>query len=199
MPADFALTNLTNHFLIAMPALQDDVFHRSVVYLCEHSERGALGLIINKPCEISMTGLFEKLSLPLLRKDLRDSPVFLGGPVQNDRGFVLHDATFSQSNQPDESVYASTMVIPGGMEMTTSKDILEAISTGFGPHRVLVSLGYSAWGEGQLESELSENSWLTVAADPALMFELPFEERYDKALKLLGLEAWMLSIDAGHA
>lgn len=199
MPADFALTNLTNHFLIAMPALQDDVFHRSVVYLCEHSERGALGLIINKPCEISMTGLFEKLSLPLLRKDLRDSPVFLGGPVQNDRGFVLHDATFSQNNQPDESVYASTMVIPGGMEMTTSKDILEAISTGFGPHRVLVSLGYSAWGEGQLESELSENSWLTVAADPALMFELPFEERYDKALKLLGLEAWMLSIDAGHA
>ena len=199
MPADFALTNLTNHFLIAMPALQDDVFHRSVVYLCEHSERGALGLIINKPCEISMTGLFEKLSLPLLRKDLRDSPVFLGGPVQNDRGFVLHDATFSQNNQPDESVYASTMVIPGGMEMTTSKDILEAISTGFGPYRVLVSLGYSAWGEGQLESELSENSWLTVAADPALIFEAPFAQRYDKALKLLGLEAWMLSIDAGHA
>ena len=91
------------------------------------------------------------------------------------------------------------MVIPGGMEMTTSKDILEAISTGFGPHRVLVSLGYSAWGEGQLESELSENSWLTVAADPALIFEVPFAERYDKTLKLLGLEAWMLSIDAGHA
>ncbi|MBP6717540.1 MAG: YqgE/AlgH family protein [Rhodoferax sp.] len=199
MPDDFALTNLTNHFLIAMPALQDDVFHRSVVYLCEHSDRGALGLIINKPCEISMTGLFEKLSLPLLRKDLLDVPVFLGGPVQNDRGFVLHDATFSQNNQPDESVYASTMVIAGGMEMTTSKDVLEAISAGFGPARVLVSLGYAAWGEGQLESELSENSWLTVAADPALMFELPFEERYDKALKLLGLEAWMLSIDAGHA
>jgi putative transcriptional regulator len=199
MPADFALTNLTNHFLIAMPALQDDVFHRSVVYLCEHSDRGALGLIINKPCEISMTGLFEKLSLPLLRKDLLDAPVFLGGPVQNDRGFVLHDATFSQNNQPDESVYASTMVIPGGIEMTTSKDVLEAISTGFGPARVLVSLGYAAWGEGQLESELSENSWLTVAADPALMFEIPFAERYDKALKLLGLEAWMLSIDAGHA
>ena len=199
MPDDFALTNLTNHFLIAMPALQDDVFHRSVVYLCEHSDRGALGLIINKPCEISMTGLFEKLSLPLLRKDLLDVPVFLGGPVQNDRGFVLHDATFSQNNQPDESVYASTMVIAGGMEMTTSKDVLEAISAGFGPARVFVSLGYAAWGEGQLESERSENSWLTVAADPALMFELPFEERYDKALKLLGLEAWMLSIDAGHA
>ena len=199
MPNDFATTNLTNHFLIAMPGLQDEVFHRSVVYLCEHGAKGALGLIINKPCEISMTGLFEKLSLPLLRKDLLDSPVFLGGPVQNDRGFVLHDATFSESDQPDEAVYASTMVIAGGMEMTTSKDVLEAISNGFGPARVLVSLGYSAWGEGQLESELSENSWLTVAADPVLMFDIPFAERYDKALKMLGLEAWMLSIDAGHA
>jgi putative transcriptional regulator len=199
MPDDFALTNLTNHFLIAMPGLQDEVFHRSVVYLCEHSDKGALGLIINKPCEISMTGLFEKLSLPLLRKDLLDAPVFLGGPVQNDRGFVLHDATFSKADQPDEAVYASTMIISGGMEMTTSKDVLEAISMGFGPARVLVSLGYSAWGEGQLESELSENSWLTVAADPALIFETPFAERYDLALKLLGLEAWMLSMDAGHA
>jgi putative transcriptional regulator len=182
-----------------MPGLQDEVFHRSVVYLCEHSDRGALGLVINKPCEISMTGLFNKLSLPLLRKDLLDAPVFLGGPVQNDRGFVLHDATFSEADQPEEAVYASTMMIPGGMEMTTSKDVLEAISTGFGPARVLVSLGYAAWGEGQLESELGENSWLTVAADPALIFETPFSERYDKALKLLGLEAWMLSMDAGHA
>jgi putative transcriptional regulator len=199
MPEDFALTNLTNHFLIAMPGLQDDVFHRSVVYLCEHSDKGALGLVINKPCEISMTGLFDKLSLPLLRKDLIDTPVFLGGPVQNDRGFVLHDATFSAADQPEEAVYASTMMIPGGMEMTTSKDVLEAISTGFGPARVLVSLGYAAWGEGQLESELGENSWLTVAADPTLIFETPFAERYDKALKLLGLEAWMLSMDAGHA
>ncbi|WP_210541948.1 YqgE/AlgH family protein [Rhodoferax sp. PAMC 29310] len=199
MHDDFALTNLTNHFLIAMPGLQDEVFHRSVVYLCEHSDKGALGLVINKPCEISMTGLFDKLSLPLLRKDLFDAPVFLGGPVQNDRGFVLHDATFSEADQPEEAVYASTMMIPGGMEMTTSKDVLEAISTGFGPARVLVSLGYAAWGEGQLESELGENSWLTVAADPALIFETPFAERYDKALKLLGLEAWMLSMDAGHA
>ncbi len=199
MPDDFALTNLTNHFLIAMPGLQDEVFYRSVVYLCEHSDKGALGLVINKPCEISMPDLFEKLSLPLLRKDLLGDPVFLGGPVQNDRGFVLHDATFSEINQPEEAVYASTMVIPGGMEMTTSKDVLEAISAGFGPARVLVSLGYAAWGEGQLESELSENSWLTVGADPSILFETPFAERYDKALKLLGLEAWMLSMDAGHA
>lgn len=199
MPSDFALTNLTNHFLIAMPGLQDDVFHRSVVYLCEHSDRGALGLVINKPCNIDMKGLFAKVELPLQRADLLDAPVFLGGPVQTERGFVLHEATFAAADQPAESVYASTLVILGGMEMTTSKDVLEALSTGAGPRKVLISLGYAAWGEGQLESELSENSWLTVAADPELIFNTPVDQRYDKALALLGLEAWMLSSQAGHA
>lgn len=199
MPSDFALTNLTNHFLIAMPGLQDEVFHRSVVYLCEHSERGALGLVINKPCDIDMKGLFAKVELPLRREDLLNAPVFLGGPVQTERGFVLHEATFAAADQPAESVYASTLMILGGMEMTTSKDVLEALSTGAGPRKVLISLGYSAWGEGQLESELSENSWLTVAADPELIFDTPVAQRYDKALALLGLEAWMLSSQAGHA
>jgi putative transcriptional regulator len=199
MLSDFALTNLTNHFLIAMPGLQDEVFYRSVVFVCEHSERGALGLVINKPCEIDMTQLFEKVELPLQRPDLARAPVFFGGPVQTERGFVLHEATFSQADQPKDPVYASTMVIPGGLEMTTSKDVLEAISTGAGPRKVLVSLGYAAWGEGQLESELSENSWLTVAASWDVIFEVPVAQRYDRALKLLGLEAWMLSPDAGHA
>lgn len=199
MLSDFALTNLTNHFLIAMPGLQDEVFYRSVVFVCEHSERGALGLVINKPCEIDMTQLFEKVELPLQRADLARAPVFFGGPVQTERGFVLHEATFSKADQPKDPVYASTMVIPGGLEMTTSKDVLEAISTGAGPRKVLVSLGYAAWGEGQLESELSENSWLTVAANWDVIFEVPVAQRYDQALKLLGLEAWMLSPDAGHA
>lgn len=199
MLSDFALTNLTNHFLIAMPGLQDEVFYRSVVFVCEHSERGALGLVINKPCEIDMTQLFEKVELPLQRPDLARAPVFFGGPVQTERGFVLHEATFSAADQPKDPVYASTMVIPGGLEMTTSKDVLEAISTGSGPRKVLVSLGYAAWGEGQLESELSENAWLTVAATKELIFEVPVAQRYDQALKLLGLEAWMLSPDAGHA
>jgi putative transcriptional regulator len=199
MLSDFALTNLTNHFLIAMPGLQDEVFYRSVVFVCEHSERGALGLVINKPCEIDMKQLFEKVELPLQRPDLAKAPVFFGGPVQTERGFVLHEATFSKADQPKDPVYASTMVIPGGLEMTTSKDVLEAISTGAGPRKVLVSLGYAAWGEGQLESELSENSWLTVAANMELIFEVPVAQRYDQALKLLGLEAWMLSPDAGHA
>ena len=199
MLSDFALTNLTNHFLIAMPGLQDEVFYRSVVFVCEHSERGALGLVINKPCEIDMTQLFEKVELPLQRPDLARAPVFFGGPVQTERGFVLHEATFSKADQPKDPVYASTMVIPGGLEMTTSKDVLEAISTGAGPRKVLVSLGYAGWGEGQLESELSENSWLTVAANWDVIFEVPVAQRYDQALKLLGLEAWMLSPDAGHA
>jgi putative transcriptional regulator len=199
MSEDSALTNLTNHFLIAMPGLQDPLFEHSVVYLCEHSQRGALGLVINKPSEIDLKGLFDKVELPLTRPDLQKAPVFFGGPVQTERGFVLHEATFADDAQPEHPVYASTMVIPGGLEMTTSRDVLEAISTGSGPRKVLISLGYSAWGEGQLESELGENSWLTVAADTRLIFETPVAQRYEQALKLLGLESWMLSPDAGHA
>lgn len=199
MPADFALTNLSNHFLIAMPGLQDEVFSRSVVYVCEHSERGALGLVINKPSEIDLKRLFEKVDLPLRRPDLSDAIVFQGGPVQTERGFVLHDPIYAAAERPADPVYASTMAIPGGLEMTTSKDVLEALSTGAGPRRVLVSLGYAAWGEGQLESELSENAWLTVAACDELIFETPVEQRYERALKLLGVEPWMLSRDVGHA
>ena len=186
--------NLTHHFLIAMPGLEDESFSKSVIYLCEHTERGALGLIINKPSDINVQGLFDKVELPLRREDLTQTPVFQGGPVQTERGFVLHESMLPGS----ESVYASTMSIPGGLEMTTSKDVLEALSTGAGPRRVFVSLGYSAWGEGQLESELLDNSWLTVAADLGLIFDTPVIERYDKALKLLGLESWMISPVAGH-
>ena len=199
MPDDTAPINLTHHFLIAMPGLDDATFARSVVYVCEHSERGALGLVINKPSDISLKGLFDKVQLPLGRDDLQRLPVFQGGPVQTDRGFVLHEPFFSEADKPEEPVYASTMSIPGGLEMTTSKDVLEALSTGNGPRRVLVSLGYSAWGEGQLESELGDNSWLTVDADLAVIFDTPVDQRYDKALELLGLQIWMLSPQAGHA
>lgn len=194
-----ASMNLTNHFLIAMPGLEDAAFSRSVVYVCEHSQRGALGLVINKPSDINLKVLFDKVQLPLGRDDLQLLPVFQGGPVQTDRGFVLHEPFFAEADKPDEPVYASTMSIPGGLEMTTSKDVLEALSTGAGPRRVLVSLGYSAWGEGQLESELGDNSWLTVDADLAVIFDTPVEQRYERALGLLGLQVWMLSPQAGHA
>lgn len=195
MPTDSASINLTHHFLIAMPGLDDAAFAKSVIYLCEHTERGALGLIINKPSDINLKGLFAKVELPLRREDLSDAPVFHGGPVQTERGFVLHESMMPGH----ESVYASTMSIPGGLEMTTSKDVLEALSTGAGPRRVFVSLGYAAWGEGQLESEISDNSWLTVPADMSVIFDTPAGERYEKAMLLLGLQSWMLSPEAGHA
>ena len=222
MTADSASINLTHHFLIAMPGLEDATFAKSVVYVCEHSERGALGLVINKPSDLSMQGLFEKVDLPLYREDLMNAPVLQGGPVHTERGFVLHDGmsvdvpaqitqdkdTLNEEAQEaqalsevsgKESVYASTMVIPGGLEMTTSKDVLEALSIGAGPKHVLISLGYSAWGEGQLESELAENSWLTVSADTAVIFDTPVEQRYERAMQLLGLETWMLSSEVGHS
>ena len=195
MAIDLSPINLTHHFLIAMPGLADEAFAKSVIYMCEHSERGALGLIINKPSDINVKGLFDKVELPLRREDLTLNPVFQGGPVQTERGFVLHESMMPGN----ESIYASTMSIPGGLEMTTSKDVLEALSTGAGPRRVFVSLGYSAWGEGQLESELLDNSWLTVAADLSVIFDTPVQERYDKALLLLGLQSWMVSPVAGHA
>ena len=199
MSFDSAPINLTHHFLIAMPGLEDESFARSVVYLCEHSQRGALGLIINKPTDITLKGLFDKVDLSLRREDLTKEPVFQGGPVQTERGFVLHEPMLMDKGDTDESVYASTMTIPGGLEMTTSKDVLEALSTGAGPRRVLITLGYSSWGEGQLESELAENAWLTVAADLSVIFDTPVPARYDRALSLLGLQAWMLSPEAGHA
>ncbi len=197
-------TNFSHQFLIAMPSVQDDTFARSVVYLCEHSERGALGLVINKPTEMSLKRLFEKVDLPLNRADLSDAQVLLGGPVQTERGFVLHDAMsppLAEGADEDkaEHAYASTLPLGGGLEMTTSKDVLEAMSSGAGPKRVLVTLGYAAWGEGQLESEIAENSWLTVQADPAVIFDTPVEQRYDRALGLLGLKGFMLTPDAGHA
>ena len=203
MSADFAPINLTHHFLIAMPGLEDSGFTKSVVYLCEHSERGALGLVINKPSELNLQHLFDKVDLPMQRQDLTNTPVFQGGPLHTERGFVLHETMHGipsiGDNASQESAYASSMTIPGGLEMTTSRDVLEAISSGAGPRRVLVSLGYSSWAEGQLESELADNSWLTVAADTTVIFDTPIEKRYDQALKLLGVEAWMLSPVAGRA
>jgi putative transcriptional regulator len=197
---DCASIDLKHHFLIAMPGLEDETFARSVIYMCEHSARGAMGLIINKPSDISMRLLFDKVDLPLRREDLVQNPVLQGGPVQTERGFVLHDPVqMAPADQEAGPLYASTLSVPGGLEMTTSRDVLEALSSGAGPRRVLVTLGYSSWGEGQLESELGENTWLTVPASVEVIFDVPMAERYDRALDLLGLKSWMLSPDAGHA
>ncbi len=187
-------TNLTNQFLIAMPGLAGDTFAGAVVYLCEHTENGALGLVINKPIDIKLKNLFERVELPLNRADMADAPVYFGGPVQTERGFVLHEGQLG-SGEP----YNSSLKIPGGLEMTTSKDVLEALSNGTGPKRVLITLGYSGWGAGQLEDEMSRNNWINVGASPEVIFDTPVEQRYGRALSLLGIDAGMLSQEAGHA
>jgi putative transcriptional regulator len=195
MSTDSASIDLTNHFLIAMPGLEDGFFGGSVVFLCEHTDKGALGLVINRPSELVLPELLERIDLGCGRDDLQQSQVFIGGPLQTERGFVLHE----RMGNGDESAYASAMVVGDDLEMTTSKDVLQAISDGAGPKRVFISLGYASWAQGQLESELGENSWLTVKADANIIFDTPSDERYLKAMALLGLEPWMLSPDAGHA
>ena len=196
MPAGDRI-DLTNQFLIAMPGMADETFARSVVYLCEHNEKGALGLVINKPIDIKLRNLFEKVELALDgpgSAGLAEQPVYFGGPVQTERGFVLHDA---QAEGPGP--YNSTLNVPGGLAMTTSKDVLEAMAGGAGPRRVLVTLGYSGWQAGQLEDEIGRNGWLNVGADPAVIFDTPAEQRYERALALLGFDPRMLSQEAGHA
>ena len=192
MPAD--RFNLTNQFLIAMPGMADDSFAGAVVYLCEHTEKGALGLVINKPIDITLKHLFERVDLSLSSATLAAQPVFYGGPVQTERGFVLHDKMDSALGP-----YSSTLSIPGGLEMTTSKDVLQALASGAGPRRLLVTLGYSGWGAGQLEDELGRNGWLTVAASPEIIFDVPVALRSDRAVSLLGFDPRMLSQEAGHA
>ena len=189
--------NLTNQFLIAMPGMGDGTFAGTVVYLCEHTEKGALGLVINKPIDIKLKNLFEKVELSLDREDLANTPVYFGGPVQTERGFVLHERLGEADGEGGH--YNSSLQIPGGLEMTTSKDVLEALANGAGPKKVLVTLGYSGWGAGQLEDEIGRNGWINVSAEPGIIFDTPVEQRYERALSLLGVDPRMLSPEAGHA
>ena len=194
--------NLTNQFLIAMPGMGDDTFSGTVIYLCEHNEKGALGLVINRPIDIKLSHLFEKVDLRLGRDDLAEAPVYFGGPVQTERGFVLHEPLAPRAPEgedPADSPYNATLHVPGGLEMTTSRDVLEALSNGAGPKKLLITLGYSGWAAGQLEEEIGRNGWLTVDAAPEIIFETPVEERYERALGLLGIDPRMLSPEAGHA
>ena len=193
-PSASSPINLTNQFLIAMPGMVDGNFAGTVVYLCEHNDKGALGLVINRPIDISLKHLFEKVDLSLDRSDLAERPVYLGGPVQTERGFVLHESLDDEGGH-----YNSTLKIEGGLEMTTSRDVLEALSNGAGPRKVFITLGYSGWTAGQLEEEISRNGWLNVDADPDVIFDTPVEQRYDKALSLLGIDRNFLMGEAGHA
>ncbi|OWY37949.1 hypothetical protein CEK28_14980 [Xenophilus sp. AP218F] len=182
--------SLSNHFLIAMPGMADPLFAKSLVYLCEHGEHGAMGLIINKPSGIAMAQLFDQIDLPLEDEHTRNGQVYFGGPVQPDRGFVLHAPAGN---------WQSSLMITDDLALTTSKDVLAAVAAGRCPDKMLISLGYAGWSGGQLEQEISDNGWLTVPADPAIIFDLPCEARYDAAMALLGFDPALLSSDVGHA
>ena len=187
--------NLADHFLIAMPSMLDPVFGGTVVYLCEHNEGGALGVIINKPTDMTMNVLFDRIDMKLEIAPQRDlgfdnKLVMFGGPVQVERGFVLHTP---------HGNFSSMMKVTDDVALTTSKDVLEAVAGGDGPGRVLVTLGCAGWGAGQLEDEITRNGWLTVRADHGIIFDTPVEQRFAAAMKLLGIDPMMLSGDAGHA
>ena len=185
-----ATVNLTHHFLIAMPSMADPNFAHTLTYVCEHNPDGALGLVVNRPIEMTLSSLFEQIDVPLSGAALRETAVLFGGPVQVDRGFVLHRPLGN---------WQSTLAISGELGLTTSKDILEAVARGEGPENLLVSIGYAGWSAGQLEQELAANAWLTVAADPEVLFELPPEDRLPAAMRLLGVDFSQLSEDVGHA
>jgi len=189
---DAGALDLTDHFLIAMPTMVDPIFGGTVIYLCEHNANGALGVVINKPTDMTMEVLFERIDLKLeiVPEAPPRNPVMFGGPVQVERGFVLHSPA---------QEFSSTLKVGAEVALTTSKDVLEAAAHGDGPPRMLVSLGCSGWSAGQLEEELSRNGWLTVPADPAIIFELPVEERFNAALRLLGIDPIMLTAESGHA
>ncbi|GHD79887.1 YqgE/AlgH family protein [Vogesella fluminis] len=179
-----------HHFLIAMPGMTDPLFAKSIVYICEHGEQGAMGIIINKPSGIVLAQLLEQIDLSLANDEANTVPVHFGGPVQPDRGFVLHTPIGN---------WQSTLTITDDMALTTSKDILQAVSEAQGPARLLVSLGYAGWEKGQLEEEIAANQWLTVAAADWVIFDTPSEVRFDSAIKLLGFDPSLLCTDAGHA
>lgn len=182
--------DLTNHFLIAMPAMQEGFFAGTLTYICEHDENGALGLVVNRPISLTLAEMFDQIKIPLHQPALAKMPVYAGGPVQVERGFVLHDT---------RREWQSTLRINDNLALTTSKDILEALGEGSGPDNVLVTLGYAGWDQGQLEHEINENTWLTVPASAHILFALPPEERLAAAMGLLGVSYSMLVEDAGHA
>lgn len=182
--------NLTAHFLIAMPAMADPRFANTLTYVCEHNKDGALGIVINRPIDMTLSSLFDQINVPLNNNPLGGAPVHFGGPVQIDRGFVLHRPLGN---------WQSTLAISDDLGLTTSKDVLEALARGEGPKDVFVSLGYAGWSAGQLEQELAQNAWLTVEANADVLFDVPPEQRLPAAMQLLGIDFAQLSEGAGHA
>ena len=191
VPIMETLNSLQNHFLIAMPTMDDPYFARTVTYICEHNAEGAMGLIINQPVELTIASLLEKLEIVVPdHVNNLTAPVYSGGPLANDRGFVLHS--------PEQN-WRSSVKLSDAVSITTSKDILEAMGQGNQPSDYLLTLGYAGWEAGQLERELAENSWLTIPAYSDILFHTPSNERWQKAVKKLGIQTWQLGPDVGHA
>ena len=181
---------LTNQFLVAMPALEDPNFRESVTFICEHNARGALGIIINRPMNVVLDDILKQLDLKASDPAMGATPVFLGGPVQPERGFVIHEP---------QGEWEATLKVGGALGVTTSRDVLAAMAGGAGPKRAFVALGYAGWSPGQLEEEIKSNSWLSAPADAAIIFDTPVDQRWQAAARSIGVELSLLSGDAGHA
>lgn len=183
-------TNLSNHFLIAMPSLIDGNFSQSVTYICEHDENGALGITINRPSEISLAEILSQLRIKLDNEQIHNQAILNGGPVQVDRGFIIHTP---------HGNWESSLQVTDNIAVTTSQDIMQAIAQGRGPHKTLIALGYAGWGPGQLEYEIAENTWLSCPATEEILFDTPIEKRWQAAAMLLGIDLHLLSNQTGHA
>jgi putative transcriptional regulator len=187
------LLSLKNQFLIATPAMPDPFFKKSVIYLCEHNNEGALGLVINHPIRCPLGFIFDQMEIKIKVPDLSDVKLMIGGPVHQEHGFVMHRDTGEK--------WRSTLKMPHGLCVTTSQDILKAIAIGEGPKEIIFVLGYSDWDSGQIEKELvQDNAWLTYQPnDSSLLFDVPCEERWEVAMKLIGVNVSQFSMSVGHA
>ncbi|RLA00187.1 MAG: YqgE/AlgH family protein [Gammaproteobacteria bacterium] len=183
-------SSLNNHFLIAMPALDDPNFHHTTTYICEHDENGALGVVINRPLEMQLGEILQHMDIKACSEEISSRQVYMGGPVQSDRGFVLHEPV---------GEWEATLKVTDSIGITSSRDILQAIAAGEGPEHAIVTLGYAGWAAGQLESELAANTWLSGPASSKIVFETPSEQRWLAAAALLGIDLNLLSSDTGHA
>lgn len=186
------MDSLQNHFLIAMPSLQDTYFERSLIYICEHDEKGAMGIVVNKPSGIIVDELLDQMELNEEPTPVTgiEGEVLLGGPVNPERGFVLHTSQDGWNNSDE---------ITSGIMLTTSQDVLTCLGSNKAPEKFLIALGYAGWTRGQLEQEIIENTWLSIPATPELLFDVEHEQRWQQATESLGFDIWQLSNLAGHA
>lgn len=178
-----------NQFIIAMPGLIEPIFHHTVTFLCQHTKEGALGIVINRSAEMKLGEIFKQMDIPVSSLEAAETPVFSGGPVQQDRGFVVHTACGD---------WDMTLPVSEDISLTTSRDVIEAIAAGKGPKQYLIALGYAGWSEGQLEKEILSNSWLNTPCAKKILFETPVSQRWNAAASQIGIDINQLTTLAGH-